>query len=209
MRAFQPTANFQIFEENYISWLYGKVGRGSEQYGCYWRVIRRLYACPFYVVNGKRSQVYKDINRIRDGLDLRIIFSEDLGYNVDELRNSNSDFEEFFGENERCSMLEMMVAFALRIQSDIMWDPDNEDRTPLWFWSMLSNAGIDLKAFRDEKFNGNCTIELTQMCARIVNRDFPKNGKGSFFPVFKCNKDMRKTELWYQMQFWIGENYPI
>lgn len=208
-RFMRSISDYDKFEEHYISWLYEKVGRDSREYGCYWRLIKRLYFHPFYVNSNRRSQTYKDVNRIMDGLDLRDQFVNDFGFNNYISSNGDSRFYEFISEDSACSMLEMLVAFALRIQSDIMWDPDNDDRTPLWFWTMLENAGVDLKAYRDEYFNENCMMELAEICSRIVNRTYTKTGMGSLFPLKNYKKDLRRVELWYQMQFWIGENYPI
>lgn len=186
----------ELIEEGYIRWLYEKVGLGTREYGDYWRVIKRLFKRKFI------SLVKNDDNRISDALALRRQFEDEYGYREGTVDN-------IFGDFTGCTMLEMMVAFAMRIQSDIMWDPDNEDRTPFWFWSMLRNAGLDLKACQDGYFGKDQLIYLENLLDRVINRTYTKTGNGSFFPVFKCRKDMRKTELWYQMQFWIGENYPI
>ena len=44
---------------------------------------------------------------------------------------------------------------------------------------------------------------------RWIERKFSRNGKGSPFPLKKPKKDQRKVELWYQMQGYICENYPL
>lgn len=183
-------------ESHYIQWLYSKVGLGDRVYGRYWRIITRLWKRNFI------SLVKNDDNRINDAIALRRQFEDEEGYRegaVDML------FEDFNG----CTMLEMMVAFAMRIQSDIMWDPDKDDRTPLWFWSMLENAGLNLEASTDDKFGKDQFIYLENLLDRVINRTYTKTGIGSFFPIKFSKRDMRKTELWYQMQFWIDENYPI
>lgn len=219
MTRFRPmtsSRNYDRFEDDYISWLYEKVGRDSKEYGCFWRLIKRLYLHPFYVKSEQRSQTYKDINRIRDGLDLRIRFADEMGYNPDILAARDQDFALFFDESEACSMLEMLVAFAIRIRTDIMWDPDDEDRTSFWFWTMLSNTGLDLKKVKDSYFNEKSMIEIEEICSKIVDRTYQKTGRGSLFPLENSKfllenskRDLRKVELWYQMQFWIGENFPI
>lgn len=189
--------------ENYIRWLYEKVGLETKEYSDYWRVIRRLFKRQFI------SLVKNDDNRIGDGLSLRRQFEEQLGYPEGSVDDALGDFV-------GCNMLEMMVAFASRIQSDIMWDPDTEDRTAFWFWTMLSNAGLDLKACQDGYFGKEQLINLENLLDRVIYRTYSKTGIGSFFPLEKfqnapknSKRDLRKVELWYQMQFWIGENYPI
>lgn len=200
---------FDRFEDDYVAWLYSLVGRDTDKYGHYWRLIKRLYLHPFYVRNVSRSDTYKDINRVKDGLDLRTRFADDYGINIDRYRRKNAQFDSFFSDDSACSMLEMLVALSLRIRSDIMWDSDDENRVPLWFWSMLNNTGLDLERCSDAYFDENCIVEIAEMCSRIVDRRYEKTGNGSFFPLKNYKKDLRKVELWYQMQFWIGENYPI
>lgn len=180
-------------EEQYITWLYSKVGLGTREYGCFWRVIRRLFAIPFPVI------VNRDINRVTDAEHLRMDFVHE--YHIDVRR---SDFTQ-----RRVSVLEVLVAFALRIQSDIMWDPDDEDRAPLWFWSMIENVGVDLRKYQDGYFNAECMVNLDEMIEKAIYRDYQKTGMGGFFPLKNPKKDQKKVELWYQMQFWIDENFPI
>lgn len=198
---------YDRFENDYIAWLYSIVR--DDDHDDYWRLIKRLYLHPFYVKTTARSGVYKDINRIKDGLYLRSEFADEFGLNVAGLMNDDDRFDAFFSDDSACSMLEMLVAFAMRIKSDIMWDSDDEDRTPLWFWSMLENTGLDLESCRDGYFDEKNMIEIAEMCSRIVNRSYEKTGIGSLFPLKNYTKDLRRVELWYQMQFWIGENFPI
>ena len=188
--------------ESYIRWLYEKVGLNDEEYGQYWRVIRRLFKRQFI------SLVKNDDNRIGDAITLRRQFESEFGY--------PERYMDYMCGVDECNMLEMMVAFAMRIQSDIMWDPDTEDRTAFWFWTMLSNAGLDMEACQDGYFNKDQLINLENLLDRVIYRTYSKTGIGSFFPLEKfqnapknSKRDLRKVELWYQMQFWIGENYPI
>jgi hypothetical protein len=148
------------------------------------------------------SYVKNDDNRIADAIALRRQFEDELGY-------KEHTIDELFEDPDGCNMLEMMVAFAMRIQSDIMWDPEQNDRTPFWFWTMLTNAGLPLEEFTDDKFGKDQLIFLEKLLDKVINRLYTKTGIGSFFPQKISRKDMRRTELWYQMQFWIGENYPI
>lgn len=163
-------------------------------YGHYWRLIRRLYSKEYYWI------VKNDANRCEDGLFLRQVFAESLGYDLEKVR-SEIDMP--------CSVLEMMVAFANRIEKDVMWEPDKGDRTAFWFWKMLANAGVDPTRYSDEYFNGETMVELNSMLDRVLSRRYTRDGKGGFFPLANNKKDQRRVELWYQMQFWIGENFPI
>lgn len=180
--------------ELYVQWLYSLVGFPTKEYGHYWRVIRRLYSKEFYWV------VNNDANRRNDGLDMRRLFAEDYNYDLDRV-NAALDFP--------CNVLEVLVAFANRIDKDIMWQPDMGDRTYFWFWSMLANAGLDRVRFSDQYFDGEAMIELNNMIDKALSRRYAKNGVGGFFPLRDPKKDQRRVELWYQMQYWIAENYPI
>lgn len=180
--------------ENYIKWLYSLVGENTREYGCFWRVIRRLFDKEYYWI------VHNDANRSEDGLLLRRVFAEEFGYDLDELKEAI---------DKPCTVLEMLIAFAHRIDQDIMWNPDMGDRTAFWFWKMLANAGMDPNRYNDGYFNGETMMELNKMIDRVLTRQYSRNGEGGFFPLKDEKKDQRKVELWYQMQFWIGENFPI
>ena len=188
-------SDLSAIEESYIQWLYSKVGSRDTRYNHYWRIIRRLYRKEFYVV------VPNDSNRYEDGLYLRVKFMDDYGYSKEEINS-------FFGDRP-CSVLEMLVAFAMRIDSDVMWDPDLGDRSAFWFWSMLQNLGIDLREFSDEYFDKDCLIKLDFLVNRAISRHYSKTGEGGFFPIFHTRKNFQRMELWYQMHYWLGENYPI
>ena len=70
-----------------------------------------------------------DQNRAEDGIDLRCLYA-----------NLNHTQQDIFG-NKPCSMLEMLVAFANRIENDFLGRA-NVDNTPRWFYVMLLNLGI-------------------------------------------------------------------
>lgn len=178
--------------ETYIQWLYSKVGGTDRKYNHFWRVIRRLHQREFYFI------VPNDVNRVEDGKALRGEFADEYQYDVNLIVRA-LDFP--------CTMLEMLVAFAVRIDSDIMWDPDVGDRSAYWFWKMLENAGLNLKKFSDENFDENCIFELEELINRVVSRHYNRHGEGGLFPVMETKKDLRRVELWYQMHFWIAEKF--
>lgn len=180
--------------EEYIAWLYSLVGKDTRKYGHYWRLIRFLQSREFFYT------VKNDDNRAKDGVKLRDSFALDYHYRLDEVN------EYLYGP---CRLLEMLVAFAVRINEEIMWDPDKGDRTALWFWTMVENLVGDLEAYSDEYFNGDSIIKLHELVNIALQRLYSKTGNGSFFPIKSGSKDLRKMELWYQMHAWFGENYPI
>ena len=180
--------------EVYIQWLYSKVGSHDRKYNHFWRVIRRLYRKEFYYT------VKNDENRYQDGLYLRVQFTDEYNYAPEDICHILDG---------PCTVLEMLVAFAIRIDSEIMWDPDVGDRTAFWFWKMLENAGLDLRRFSDEYFDKDCIVELEDLLNRVLSRHYDKFGNGGFFPISSYQKNFQRTELWHQMHFWISENYPF
>lgn len=126
--------------------------------------------------------IENDSNRAGDGISLREHFLSDFG---------QRDY--IYGP---CSVLEMMVALAIRWENDIMYDPDYGDRTSHWFWYMMKNLGATKLDF--SKF----TYEKAEKCIKnFLNRDYNSDGKGGLFYVKNMSKNMTKIEIWYQMQY--------
>lgn len=127
-----------------------------------------------------------DENREWDGIDLRSRFEQETGWNAAEM------------EGDKCSVLEMMLALAIRCEEHIMANPDAGDRTGEWFWTMIDSLGLNMMDdahFDEAYFNG--VIE------RFLNREYAPNGKGGLFIVERGNCDMRKVEIWYQMMWYL------
>lgn len=196
----RPNLRFPVGSESesmielYIQWLYSLIGYPSWEYGHYWRVVRRLFMKEFYWI------VNNDENRLHDGLDLRERFADDYNLDLEKVK---------YIIDGPCTVLEALVAFADRIDKDVMWQPDDESKRAFWFWSMLFNMGLDKVRFSDEYFDGEAMIELDSMIDRVLSRRYAKNGVGSLFPLRDPKKDQRRVELWYQMQYWISENFPF
>lgn len=41
---------------------------------------------------------------------------------------------------------------------------------------------------------------------RFTNHEYSENGEGGLFTV-NCGRDLRSEEIWYQMNWYISENY--
>ena len=132
-----------------------------------------------------------DENREKDGRALRVEFAE----------NADWDTEDILGALEGpCSILEMLVAMAARIETDILYDAEYGDRTGEWFWMILKNAGLNMS---DKDYY---QIYVDQVLNTILSRYYNANSEGSFFPVKNTyGKDWRKTDLWMQMQIYVDE----
>lgn len=120
-----------------------------------------------------------DSNRAYDGLKLREDFGIDLG-------------------DKPCSMLEMMVALAIR-EDDIMAYYHSENDCPqTWFWEMLDNCGIRAST-SDNKIN--------DILDKIIFRQYGPLGEGGLFYVPEPRRDLREVDIWYQMQWHLAQCY--
>ena len=122
-----------------------------------------------------------DVNREYDGLDQRIFYRNETG----KLSGMES-----LG---RASVLEVLVALAVRIDLDIMGEP-GLSRPDRWFELMLNN--LSLKNGRN--VDGKVELWLT--------RTFPSTGEGSLFPLKRCPYNQRYISIWDQMSEYMVEN---
>ena len=126
-----------------------------------------------------------DENRANDGLDLRYRFCCENGY-------ERSDLESELG-NKPCSVLEMIIALAVRFEEQILQDPEYGDRTAQWFWKMLENMG--LRFMNDLYFDAR---EAEDVIDRFLKREYSPDGSGGLFFIPECKRDLRRVETWYQ-----------
>ena len=94
-----------------------------------------------------------------------------------------------------CSVLEMLAALAKRCD-DLLWD--GRDRTDVWFWDMIENLGLD--SFVDSNFD---SMSVDLILNKWMDRDYDQNGSGGLFYCGNSERDMRKLEIWEQMQAYI------
>lgn len=135
----------------------------------------------------------KDINREKDGIDLRYKFaySTHRGNVADQLEGP-------------CTVLEMLVALAIRWEIDFMDDPVEGDRTSVWFWDMLHNLNLDV--FTNDNFNRGVILQKIEI---FLNRRYGRSGEGNIFTLRRDNRDIRDVEIWYQLCWYINENWKV
>jgi len=111
--------------DNYYQFLLSQIGNCPDN-----PLLRYLFDVDFIWT------VFLDKNRAQDGIDLRCLYA-----------NLNRLDKDIFADKP-CSMLEMLVAFANRIENDFMGCV-NENNAPRWFYEMLQSLGIadDMKEF--------------------------------------------------------------
>lgn len=172
-------------EQEYFEWMYKLItdGRYAKE-NSYRKLLTYLHEVEFTYI------IPKDSNRAVDGEDLRYRFAWDVyapdsrDYIVDCL-------------SRPCSILEMMVALAIRCE-ETMDDPSIGDRTGQWFWKMIVNLGLGGMYDRlfDERYVENA-IDI------FLKREYEFDGKGGLFRVKKCEYDMREEEIWTQMLWFL------
>ena len=158
----------------------------DKQHSEYSKLLKHLQSKEFY------WSTDMDKNRSDDGKELRFDF----------LREKNALGSDFW-ENEPCTVLEMLIALSKRISLDIM--PDYGEDISYWFWTLLGNLGV-LK-YTNLRFNAE---EIDGILKKFLDRKYGTDGKGSLFP---CKKSVLKNfpvlEIWYQMHFWLSENFDF
>lgn len=169
---------------DYFVWLYDLVcGTRFAKSISYRKLLMHLHDTEF------RWSIPKDQNRAADGKDLRYRFAYDY--------SSPAAVETYL--DGPCSVLEMMVALAIRCEEHIMDDPQIGDRTGQWFWGMMVNLGLG--SMFDSMYDRKYVDEVLQ---RFLDRNYEPNGRGGLFTIRNCEYDMRDVEIWYQLNFYLN-----
>ena len=137
------------------------------------------------------TTIMQDANRCEDGHELRIRFCNERRIHPDLLYLDSY-----------CSVLEMMVALADRMERTILGEDDKGDQTGQWFWQMIFNLGL---------------IDMTDRCIDLVYvgnvidkllcREYGRDGYGGLFTVEGTHRDLRKVEIWNQMLMYVDTFY--
>lgn len=169
-------------KESYLMWLCNFVGCEFGKGKSYWVLLRRLHSRPYY------WNVELDRNRAEDGIALRLRYAS----------------EDEWGEDFRvpCSCLEMLVAFAMRIDDDILYEAGHSKGGDL-FWKMLRNLG--LTKFHDKVFDFQAGTEVSRVLDRWLDREIDDLGNGSIFKLKTPKEGFATKQVWDQMQIWLSE----
>lgn len=164
---------------DYFEWIYNLVcGERFSEKLSYKKLLMHLHNTDFIYL------IPKDGNRSQDGIDLRYRFA----YEYTDIKDADSYLK------GPCSVLEMMVALAVRCEETIMDDPTKGDRTGQWFWNMIVSLGFGgMSDDRYDRFFVDKTLD------RFLSRKYEPNGKGGLFTIRNPKRDMRKIEIWYQL----------
>ena len=171
--------------DEYYYWLLDMVDDKKYPDERYSEVLNKLFETEFY------DLVPNDCNRIDDGFSLREKFAEEVGEHVYYVMDVLP---------EGCSVLEVMIALAMRWEDNIAWDPDMGDRTSVWFWMMMENLGLTF--YDDKRYDEK---EVSDILHTFLERKYCTDGRGGLFKIKDPNIDMRTLEIWYQMNYHLVE----
>lgn len=172
----------------YLDWMYDLVcdDQYSKDLG-YRKLFGYLYNVEFTYT------IPMDGNRYEDGINLRYRFGDERGID-DSLIAASIDAVP-------CSVLEMIIALSLRCEEQIMDDDHYGNRVGQWFWEMIVN--LKLGGMTDENFDEDYVQQRIDI---LLNHQYKRNGDGGLFTIHDRTKDMRKTDIWYQMNWYLTES---
>lgn len=171
-------------KNDYFEWLYNYVCKGRINNSVSYKKLFMLLhdiEFDFYIRN--------DVNRARDGVDLRYRFAM---YIDDECVMDILDGP--------CTVLEMMVALAIRCEETIMDDTRYGDRTSQWFWGMLTNLGVGYMT--DEEYVKELAVKKIY---DFLERRYSPDGKGGLFYIKDCEEDLTNVEIWTQLCWYLDK----
>ncbi len=168
----------QLWDE-YGIWLVNHVRLRKIGYS---RLMKQLHDTPFIYI------LERDRNRADDGISLREEFYREKDIDIG-----------VYDHRDDCSVLEMLVALAERIEDEYTGDP-GKSHPELIFWEMICNLGLDI--FDDRHFESD---EVEYVLDQWMDREFLSDGAGSIFPVSNPIRDQREIEIWSQMNEYLTE----
>lgn len=175
----------QSLEDRYFQWLCSLVCFSDDV--TYNNLLSFLYDTIF------TSPILMDDNRAYDGCNLRYHFGDD-----EEVYMSRITYELDY---RPCSVLEMMIALALRLEQEILYDPEKTNICPNIFWAMIDN--MDLLKMSDDNFD----VEYVFLRVNgMLDRTYDYDGKYGLFSAKNPRGDFRKMEIWYQAQAYLIEH---
>lgn len=176
----------QVINE-YFDWLCGLVCRnrysGDTSFD---KLLTYLHSTEF------TYSIIMDENRADDGIEMRYRYALYLGRDpLDTI-----DIMEMLAGP--CSVLEMMIALAMRCEEETMDDAAYGDRTGQWFWGMVVNLGLG--SMIDSRFDRRYVEEVVD---RFLNREYEPDGRGGLFAIRNCHRDLREVDYWYQLNWYL------
>ena len=165
-------------KNEYFEWMYDLVC--NDMYAediSYRKLLMHLHSTEFIFV------LPMDENRAVDGVSLRYRFA---------LWQDQEELAEYL--DGPCTVLEMMVALALRCEENIMGDLEIGERTYQWFWNMITSLGLG--SMSDARFNKR---QVNAAIDKFLYREYEPDGRGGLFTIKHTTRDLRDIEIWLQL----------
>lgn len=185
-----------VAKEQYFDWLCELVN-GKDPRESYVRMLEVLFSHQ-YSYDCRFFELEKD--RVSDGVELRRKFVEDICVSRGE---NPSTALAMLGGTWSCSVFEMLVALAIRIDRDVLGEGERCDPTR-WFWEMIRNLDI---AISDSYFRDEDVFVIRKALDRWLARAYEPDGTGGIFPIPGSPNDQRKELTWYQMHEYLIKNF--
>jgi len=151
---------------------------------------RKNYKKLIKYLDGVRfvALMQEDENRIEDAKELMLRFEDDQHPGM------------VCANTDEPSVLDVMVALACRCEDHIMNDPDLGDRACLWFYAMIKSLGLE----EDDDINYD-QYYVESVIDNFISRNYDADGHGGLFTVPLEGIDLRKMEIWNQMNWWVRQ----
>lgn len=181
-------------EELYFNWVCDRVLLNSFTENIYTNLGLRLYRTEFFYY------VHMDENRVLEALSMRRL----------------PEVEALLGEEVSLlhpipSVLEVLVALAIRWESYISYDPEKGDQVPSHFFEMLNN--LNLLNASDGVYCEEMDMYVHTVLQDFMNRHYNYDGTGGgLFPIYDADtrpnfRDQRTRELWMQLNDYVAKDY--
>lgn len=179
-----------VLRDMYFDWLCNMVHPDAGLGDKYVVLLGMLFETPY------RWTVPNDGDRELEGFRLRDEFSYDIKVDIGPIYC------------DPCSVLEMLIALARRM-SYLMYQPQEGDIIDSVFWEFIDNLG--LRYCTDEAyFEGDIwTRDAKNIVDIFLDRRYDYFGNGGIFPLKNPGRDQRFTDLVYQMNAYLLENFKI
>lgn len=173
----------------------------------YEKLCTLLHNTPYVVMNPMDENRVRDVDALRDKwLDNARVKDEHL--RMEYAKDIN---------NDSVSMLEMLIALAIRVNDYILADPTKPELPANLFWNFIDNL-VEYGSFgtkyhtaaeilKDDTWCDFASDTMAACLNRVNTRTYHSDGTGGLFPLRNPKINQRKEELWTCCVAYINENY--
>lgn len=158
-----------------------------------------------YLVNIVKGYNYTNLLRELNKIHFYPLMELDRN-RISEAKDNLRSAVDFSPKTEYITILELLISLAIEYDHHVV-KYDEPESLCTWFWLFISNCNLNI--YDDLYFKNNKEYSINKIqewCSMFNNRTYRRDGVGSIFPLRNPPKDMRKTELFYQLCWYINEN---